>query len=59
MKYKVTLKVSYLTTQFLFNDRIEALDFMETAWLHRDTRVLAGVDAISEAPKMTFTEEEE
>lgn len=59
MKYKVTLKVSYLTTAFLFDDRQDALDFMETAWMHRDARGnIAGMDVISESPKLSFTEEE-
>ena len=60
MKYKVTLKVSYLTTAFLFDDRQEALDFAETAWLNRDKRGdIAGMDAITESPKVSFVEEEE
>lgn len=53
MLYIVRFKVSYMTTEFTFNDRQAALDFMENAWLHR-----SGKDAI-ESPTMTFTEEEE
>ncbi len=59
MKYKVTLKVSYQITEFLFDDRMEALDFMETAWLHRQRKGdLASVSAITESPKLTFAEED-
>lgn len=53
MKYKVTLKVSYLRTEFLFSDRQEALDFMETAWMNRKD----GKDMITEAV-LTFEEDE-
>lgn len=53
MKYKVTLKVSYLETQFVFNDRLEAMDFMETAWTHR----IEGEDDLK-AVKLELVEEE-
>lgn len=53
-KYKVTLKISYVETAFMFDDRQEALDFMEIAWTHRaDDK-----DTITKAV-MTFVEEEE
>ena len=53
MKYKVTLKISYISTTFVFDDRQEALDFMELAWTHRaDDK-----DAITKAT-LTFEEEE-
>ncbi|MBQ1293879.1 MAG: hypothetical protein IIY21_07550 [Clostridiales bacterium] len=53
MKYKVTLKISYLRTEFLFDDRQDALDFMETTWMHRKD----GKDMITEAV-LTFEEDE-
>jgi len=53
MKYKVTLKVSYKEPTFLFSDRLEAMDFMETAWEHR----MLGEDEL-EAVKMELVEEE-
>ena len=53
MKYKVTLKISYMATEFLFDDRQEALDFMETAWTHK-----GGDSKVSEAT-LTFVEEVE
>lgn len=53
MKYKVTLQISYMATAFSFEDRQEALDFMELAWTHRaDDK-----DAITKAT-LTFEEEE-
>lgn len=53
-KYKVSLKISYVETAFMFDDRQEALDFMEIAWTHRaDDK-----DTITKAV-MTFVEEEE
>lgn len=54
MKYKVTMKISYFTVEFLFDDRMEALDFMETVWAHRLDRE----DKIS-AVTLTFDQEEE
>lgn len=51
MKYKVIMKISYFTVEFLFEDRMEALDFMETVWAHR-------LDKIS-AVTLTFDQEEE
>lgn len=54
MKYKVSLKISYIETAFIFDDRQEALDFAESAWIHRaDDK-----DTITKAV-MTFVEEEE
>lgn len=38
MKYKVTLKISYMEAVFLFEDMHEACDFMATAWEHRDDK---------------------
>ena len=35
MKYKVILKSSYREPAFLFDDKNEALDFMELAWIRR------------------------
>ena len=35
IKYKVRLKVNYKALEFVFDDRLEALDFMETAWTHK------------------------
>jgi hypothetical protein len=54
MKYKVTLKVSYKEPEFVFDDRLEAMDFMETAWAHR----VIGEDELK-AVRMELVEEEE
>lgn len=54
MKYKVTLKVSYKEPEFVFDDRLEAMDFMETAWAHR----VFGDESLT-AVKMELTEEDE
>lgn len=53
MKYKVTFKISYKEPAFVFNDRLEATDFMETAWEHRRL----GEDEL-EAVKMELVEGE-
>ena len=50
MKYKVSLEISYMTATFLFDDRKEALDFMETAWTHKAETAITGA-------KLTFVEE--
>lgn len=54
MKYKVTLKISYKEPEFIFDDRLEAMDFMETAWAHR----VSGDDRLT-AVTMGLVEEEE
>ena len=54
MKYKVTLKISYKEPTFMFGDRLEAMDFMETAWAHR----IVGEEDELGAVKMELVEEE-
>lgn len=54
MKYKVSLKISYIETAFIFNDRQKAIEWMEDAWTHR----AEDEDTITKAV-MTFVEEEE
>lgn len=54
MKYKVTLKVSYKEPEFVFDDRLEAMNFMETAWARR----VVGEDELK-AVRMELVEEEE
>ena len=54
MKYNVIMRISYFTVEFLFEDRMEALDFMETVWAHRLDRA----DKVS-AVTLTFDQEEE
>lgn len=54
MKYKVTLKISYKEPVFAFDDRLEAMDFMETAWAHR---IVGGEDELK-AVKLEIAEEE-
>jgi hypothetical protein len=54
MKYRVTLKISYKEPVFVFNDRLEAMDFMETAWAHR----VVGDEDELESVKMELVEEE-
>lgn len=56
MKYKVTLTISYMTTEFLFDDRLEALDFMDTAWLHRNK---GSEYTLRKSPELKIIEEEE
>ena len=53
MNYKVTLKVGYRDVQFVFSDRLEAMDFMEIAWAHR----IEGEDML-DAVRMELVEEE-
>ena len=36
MKYKVVMKVSYCTAEFLFGERMDALDFMDMAAEHHE-----------------------
>lgn len=36
MKYKVVIKVSYCTAEFLFDERMDALDFMDMAAAHHE-----------------------
>ena len=52
MKYKGTLKIGYKEPEFLFDDRNEAMDFMEIAWAHRTD----GEDNLDSC-KLTFSEE--
>ena len=53
-KYKVTLKVSYKEPAFIFDDRLEAMVFMETAWAHH----VDGDESLT-AVKMELVEEAE